>query len=469
LAKGFYDRLPDARNAMLTVNGWDKAAVRKIALDHQVCPYYLSHELVRWADVVVGDYNYYFDFNAMLYGLTVTNQWRVSVLVDEAHNMIERARKMYTAELDQTTLKFVRATAPAQLEGPLERLSRSLNAAHKEQDAPYQAYALIPGKFLNALQQATSAITDYLTEHPTSIDPGLQRFYFDALHFSRMAEAFGDHSLFDITLSSGDSPRSNRHGAMVCIRNIVPAPFLKERFAASRSTALFSATLSPWQFYSDTLGLPQDTPWVDVASPFRAEQLSVQVVRRISTRYRDREDSLSPIVELMARQFAKRPGNYLAFFSSFDYLQDVFTLFNSRHAHIPAWAQSRRMEEGEKEQFLARFAPDSQGIGFAVLGGAFAEGIDLPGDRLIGAFIATLGLPQINPVNEQIKCRMAAVFGTGYEYAYLYPGLQKVVQAAGRVIRTESDEGVVFLMDDRFATRDVLRLLPSWWKVEQNQ
>jgi len=152
----------------------------------------------------------------------------------------------------------------------------------------------------------------------------------------------------------------------------------------------------------------------------------------------------------MSRQFDKQPGNYLAFFSSFDYLQNVSALFSARYPLIPMWVQSRRMEEGEKNEFLARFTVAGCGVGFAILGGAFAEGIDLPGNRLIGAFIATLGLPQINPVNDQIRQRMHASFGAGYEYAYLYPGIQKVVQAAGRVIRTTSDRGVVFLIDDRF-------------------
>jgi Rad3-related DNA helicase len=124
------------------------------------------------------------------------------------------------------------------------------------------------------------------------------------------------------------------------------------------------------------------------------------------------------------------------------------------------------MDEAAREQFLERFTPSSRGIGFAVLGGSFGEGIDLPGERLIGAFIATLGLPQINAVNEQIMQRMSASFGAGYDYTYLYPGIQKVVQAAGRVIRTRRDRGVVYLIDDRFAEPDVLRLLPQWWAIE---
>jgi DNA excision repair protein ERCC-2 len=458
LAKGFYDRLPQARSAALAAGTMDKDALRSVALEHQVCPYYLSQDLARWSDVVVGDYNYYFDLSAMLYGLTIANQWRVSVLVDEAHNMIERARKMYTAELDQANFKFMRRSAPAPLKKALDRLNRSWNELHKEQAVPYQVYPALPEKFLSALQQATSAITDYMTENPTAVDASLQGFYFDALHFSRVAELFDEHSLFDIT-------KDGQADSVLCLRNVIPAPFLAQRFAAARSATLFSATLSPWHFYSDTLGMPGNTAWIDVESPFNAEQLSVQVVSRISTRYQHREDSLSPIADLMAGQYQQQPGNYLAFFSSFDYLQKVADVFKTRYPDIPMWEQARRMEEKEREQFLARFTPTSQGIGFAVLGGSFAEGIDLPGDRLIGAFIATLGLPQMNPVNEQIMQRMNTVFGAGYDYTYLYPGIQKVVQAAGRVIRTQSDQGVVYLIDDRFRRAEVLRLLPSWWKV----
>jgi DNA excision repair protein ERCC-2 len=134
---------------------------------------------------------------------------------------------------------------------------------------------------------------------------------------------------------------------------------------------------------------------------------------------------------------------------------------------LPCWEQQRQMPEAAREAFLARFTPGAQGIGFAVLGGAFAEGIDLPGERLIGAFVATLGLPQVNPVNEQVKARMEAAFaGRGYDYTYLYPGLQKVVQAAGRVIRSPADEGVLVLMDDRFSRAEVRALLPAWWEGE---
>jgi DNA excision repair protein ERCC-2 len=312
---------------------------------------------------------------------------------------------------------------------------------------------------VTALQNVNTAIGDHSTAHPAEVAPELLNFYFDTLHFTRLAESFGAHSLFDLTIA-GDDQRD----ITLCLRNVVPASFLKPRFLAARTSTLFSATLTPMHFHADLLGLPPDVAWVDVESPFDASQLRVRV-KPLSTRFAHRPASLAPIVALMAAQFARTPGNYLAFFSSFDYLRQVASLFRELHPDVPVWEQSRQMTEGARTDFLARFRDDGQGIGFAVLGGAFAEAVDLPGDRLIGAFIATLGLPQVNPVNEQMKARLETLFGAGHDYTYLYPGLQKVVQAAGRVIRTTTDEGIVFLIDDRFRRPEVRRLLPAWWNL----
>ncbi|PMY57021.1 ATP-dependent DNA helicase [Pseudomonas sp. GW456-L12] len=463
LAKGFYDRLPAARQAASQRSLLDQQALREIALAHGLCPYYLSQEMARWSDLLVADYNYYFDFSALLFGLAQANQWKVAALVDEAHNLVERGRSMYSASLDQYQLHSVRQAAPEALKKPLQRLNREWNALHKEQLRPYQAYDQAPAPLLKALSLCISAIGDYLNDHPQGLDSRLQGFYFDALQFARVAELFDEQFLFDISKRELNARRSLSE---LCLRNVVPAGFLAPRLSAARSTVLFSATLNPWHYYRDLLGLPETTVWVDVESPFSAAQLDVHIVSRISTRFAHRQASLAPIVELIASQFRQRPGNYLAFFSSFDYLQQVASLLAQQHPDIPLWQQSRGMDEGQRQGFLERFDADGQGVGFAVLGGAFGEGIDLPGSRLIGAFIATLGLAQLNPVNEQMKQRMAAIFGAGYDYTYLYPGLQKVVQAAGRVIRSQQDRGVVMLIDDRFAEPRVRQLLPGWWALD---
>lgn len=463
LAKGFYDRLPAARSAALKERWLDQQAVRNIAIAHGVCPYYLSQELCRWSDVVVCDYNYYFDLGALLHSLTLINQWRVCLLVDEAHNLVERGRGMYSAELDQARFKAMCRDAPKRLKNVLERIDRHWDQLHREQEVPYQVYPLAPDLLLAALGKAVSAITDLLTDQPEGNGGELLSFYLDAMLFCRLAESFGPHSLFDINRIDAGNGRSY---STLCIRNILPAPFLGPRFEDAHSATLFSATLSPSHYYLDLLGLPEETQCLDVASPFSAEQLHVQVVRNLSTRYQHRDASLAPICQLMARQYAERPGNYLAFFSSYQYLEQVLQELRREHPQIPVWAQSRQMDEAARQGFIERFQIGGRGIGFAVLGGVFGEGVDLPGERLIGAFVATLGLAQLNPINEEIRQRMDSLFGNGYDYTYLYPGLQKVVQAAGRVIRTPEDQGVLYLIDDRFARPEVRRLLPSWWQVE---
>jgi Rad3-related DNA helicase len=409
--------------------------------------------------MVVGDYNYYFDGSAMLYALAFERGWKTSVLVDEAHNMVSRARSMYSAELERAKLRAARANAPDIVKKALERVGRAWTGVDKDAPAPYQVLPEIPGKLVEALQNATGVVNDFLAEFPGPLDPDLQRFHFDALGFIRLAESFGEHSLCDLA-------RAGVRDSSISIRNVVPAPFLAPRFALARSVTLFSATLSPWHYFCDLLGMPPDTAWADVASPFSASQLDVHVAKGISTRYQHRTASLAPIADLIARQYGERPGNYLAFFSSFDYLEQVLAQLEAGHPEVPAWRQERRMSEPERAAFLGRFVPGGRGVGFAVLGGSFGEGIDLPGERLIGAFVATLGLPQVNPVNEQLRERMGAMFGSGYDYTYLYPGMQKVVQAAGRVIRTETDRGVVWLIDDRFARPEVRALLPAWWDVD---
>ncbi|MGF6553816.1 DNA excision repair protein ERCC-2 [Pseudomonas sp. S30_BP2TU TE3576] len=462
LARGFYDRLPAARQAASQLSLLNQSALREVALAHDVCPYYLSQEMARWADVVVADYNYYFDFSALLFGLAQANHWKVAVLVDEAHNLVERGRQMYSASLDQATFNGVRKTAPEALKKPMQRVNREWNAVHSPQTGAYQAYDQAPEKLLQALSSCSASIGDYLNDHPQGLDSALQGFYFDMLHFCRVAELFDEQFLFDI--SKRDLERK-RNLSQLCLRNVVPAGFIRPRLSAARSTVLFSATLSPRHYYADLLGTPADTVCIDVESPFHADQLQVHIVNQISTRFVHRQASLEPIVDLIARQFCERPGNYLAFFSSFDYLQQVAQLLAEKHPHIKRWSQSRGMDEAQRQQFLDQFHADGQGVGFAVLGGAFGEGIDLPGARLIGAFIATLGLAQLNPVNEQMKRRMAAIFGAGYDYTYLFPGVQKVVQAAGRVIRTQQDQGVVMLIDDRFGESRVKQLLPRWWAI----
>lgn len=480
LARGFFDRLPAARDEAVAGDApLTRDALRELARHHAVCPYYLSQELARWADVVVGDYNHVFDHGALLHGLTLADGLRSVVLVDEAHNLIERSRDNFSARLDPAELRAARAAAPVSLHKPLDRLRRAWSALAQEDDAPYRVLPALPARLDKAMRALIEAIGGHLAEAPRAPpEPALLALYFVLLHVARLLEAYdASHSLIDLVRdlvrdpvpdTGREAPSRRRRPALpvLTLRNVIPAPFLKPRFAAMHATVLFSATLAPMPYYADTLGLPDEAAWLEVDSPFSPAQLAVRVVPSLSTRWRDRAASVAPIVRLIGEQFTRQPGNYLAFFASHDYLAQVADAFIERYPDVPAWRQARRMDEAERAAFTARFVPGGAGIGFAVLGGLFAEGVDLPGTRLIGAFIATLGLPQLNPVNEALRERLQQRFGQGFEYAYLYPGLRKVVQAAGRVVRTPEDTGTLHLIDDRFGRADVRRLLPGWWQCE---
>ncbi|MES2949842.1 MAG: ATP-dependent DNA helicase [Pseudomonadota bacterium] len=486
LAQGFYDRLPQARRAAAQ-RGWlDQQNLRAVALEHTVCPYYLGHEMVRWADVVVGDYNYYFDRSAMLYALTSTNAWRVSVLVDEAHNLYSRACSMYSGDVTQAETVAVAPELPDALRSRVHEMLNqwdllTMAAQRKE---PVQTWSLldeVPEAWLRSVQRFNSAVGEYLNDHATETPGAWLVFYFKTLAFATLAEEFGEHSLCELNLGGAQvnaesrkqqidlladdtPPTGTGEAGALTLRNVVPAHFIRPRIEAADSLVLFSATLNPADYYINLLGLPDSTQSMDVPCPFDPAQLTV-AVHPLSTRRDDRLASLDELVDTMAAQFEQQRGNYLAFFSSFDYLELALARLQVRHPGLPVWAQQRQMGEASRHAFLQQFDAQGQGIGFAVLGGVFGEGVDLPGKRLIGAFIATLGLPQFDDLNQAICQRMQAMFGRGYDYTYLFPGMQKVVQAAGRVIRTPTDTGTVLLLDDRYRQARYRALLPSWWRL----
>ncbi|ARU05977.1 ATP-dependent DNA helicase [Comamonas serinivorans] len=470
LARGFFDRLPAARAAAPALADWHPASVRTLALAHGICPYYLAQELVRWSDVVVGDYNHYYDSSALLHALTREQGWRVGVLVDEAHNLVDRARRMYSAELSPFTLAAARQQATGPVRTALDRLRRCCTALASTQTADYAVLDAVPPTLLTALQRVTQAVGQAQDAGLQALGEDLLALHFEALQLLQLAEQFGPHALFDIArlpARATDRPHA-RASAVLGIRNVIPAPHLAPRHASAQATVLFSGTLNPPAFYRDLLGLPPTTAQVDIDTPFAADQLQVHVVREVSTRWADRAQSLTPIADLVAQQHARAPGNYLCFFSSFDYLQRVAERLRERHPALPLCLQTPAMDAAGREAFLAGFTETSRVVGLVVLGGVFAEGVDLPGRRLIGAFVATLGLPQLGPVNDAMRRVLAQRFGArqGDDYTYLYPGLRKVVQAAGRVIRSEDDRGTIHLIDDRYGRPHVQALLPRWWRLQ---
>ncbi len=477
LARGFYDRLPAAREQVVldaASTGVGARGVAAVAAHHAVCPYYLAQEMVRWADVIVADYNHWFDRGGWLHAMSVEHGWSVALLVDEAHNLVERARDMYTATLRWRDWQRARRVAPSALRRPLNRIVRAWAAVEK----PHSGYAPIdvPQRLVQAIGRSIVEWVDAWGGHadadsgglpggPAPADPLLLECFGQALGFEALAASFGDHAMADVTLDASPGLTASHARPEVSIRNIVPAPYVAARLSTARSVVMFSATLQPFAYYRDMLGLPADTACLEVDSPFRAEQLEVRIAADLSTRWRDRERSIAPIVRAIGERHAQRPGNYLAFFGSYAYMQAAADAFTAAFPHVATRRQQPGMDDEARAGFLARFdARGAGGVAFAVLGGTFAEGIDLPGERLVGAFVATLGMAQPTPVNEAMCERIERLFGDGHAYVYFYPGMRRVVQAAGRVIRTPDDRGVVYLLDDRFAQVRARRVLPSWWR-----
>lgn len=548
LARGFFDRLPQARQAAANCYWLDQNEIRRIALSNDICPYYLTQEMARWSDLIVGDVNHYFDRQALLFSLTLQNDWRVVPLVDEAHNLIDRARGMYSAQLDRALYSKAAKCAPEPLKKPIQAVQQGwrklIAEAAGEQaealssNASRQPLAIhldqVPDQLNGYLHQLVTELTDYLVEQPgpqgmasqqIGLDPqselNLQQLLFDTLGFLRLAELFDRHSLCTLELSAGQTRfREPKVKATLRIQNLIPADFLRERFNTAFATVLFSATLSPAEYYRDLLGMAggrsddaetagrtestgnsgntvktddanttdkaiktgnpikgddtedkskpdtskqiRDALWFSLPGPFRREQLDLRLVP-ISTRFKDRNRSIEPLCQRIARQYQQKPGNYLVYLSSFSYLEQLQRGLERFCSDLPLQVQSAGMKEEERQRFIQRFRQEQGLVGLAVLGGAFSEGIDLPGDALIGVFVATLGLPPYDSFHETLSQRLEQRFGDGYRYTYLYPGLRKVIQAAGRLIRTPEDTGVIELIDDRFMQQEVQALMPGWW------
>lgn len=464
LARGFFDRLPAAREQARGLRRLDLNALRGIAGAHGICPYYLGQEMARWVDVVVGDVNHYFDRHALLHALTREQEWRVGLLVDEAHNLVARARAMYSTSLEQGELHALQAKLPAdartalgRLDQALGRLEIDLPEGRDEPEAP-------PQPLRDAVTRTISALGAHLAEDPARPDTEVRTLYFRMLAFQQLCESFGPHSLCALQRGRDTGLLANEQLGLA-IHNVVPAPHLAPRLQAATGVVAFSATLAPFDYFRRLLGFPEATTTLDAPSPFDPARLGVHRVTHIDTTWRGRPASARPIADLMARQYRLRPGNYLACFSSFSYLQAVAEALASQHPDIPQRRQHAGMAEAERQAFIGGFRPEDPAIAFAVLGGIFAEGVDLPGERLIGAFVATLGLPPVSSLHDRMAEAIEGIFGTdtGWRYTYLYPGLQKVIQAAGRVIRSADDTGCVYLIDPRYSRPEVRALLPPAW------
>lgn len=462
-AKGYYDRVNDGLWDMLNNDDqYTRPVIEKYARKHELCPFELSLDISRFCDLVIGDYNYLFDPTVYLRRFFEEENKTNLVLVDEAHNLVNRSKEMYSASISRENI--------AQMQKDLDKSFKKLNRAFTRVDNEFElihqslegkAYhhqQAAPESLINSLFKLQEQIKEWLAENPDH--PAQQKMlpvYFEIIRFTRMSEFYDDHYQTTVEHKSYD--------LIVKEYCIDPSWFLEQTMEKVGSSILFSASFSPLDYYQEVLGGGEDSLTYRLPSPFPNENRLVLVDASIQTTYQMRTQSIPKIAASIERLVKTKTGNYLVFFPSFQYLDQVADYFHDVYPEYAIQIQGSKLNEAEREDFLAAFVdqPERTLIGFCVLGGIFSEGIDLVGERLIGTVVVGVGLPQVNHEQELIKEYYDEKRNQGFSYAYQLPGMNKVIQAAGRVIRTMEDQGIILLLDQRYTNPHYQKLLPVSW------
>ncbi len=465
-AKGYFDRINAATKDLFESEMlYTKEQIVNYAKKHCVCPFEYSLAMASISDAVIGDYNYMFDPRAYLRRFFDEPSPHIA-LIDEAHNLYDRACEMYSASLNKSVIEEMHRLFKKRN----QTLGKALGAlklkfieyGHElEESNSYDLFKKdIDQLLLNKSKRLLEVLEKYLYNYPeTEYKPQLTALYFDLNQFLRIADFYNDSFRF----------RYERDGANVKVSIVClnPSLYLSERMERVRSSILFSATLHPLSYYHTVLLHDESCEQIFLPSPFEREHLSLYVHHGISTKFKFRHQSVGALISVIYHVTQRQKGNYLVFFPSYHYLEMVYEAYEQLVGDQQVTLkQEREMNEAERDLFLSSFEEDPQQtlVAFAVLGGVFSEGIDLVGHRLIGSIIVGVGLPQINPLTEQRRLYFEQTFNKGYLFAYVYPGFNKVMQAVGRVIRTETDKGIVVMIDDRYIEPTYLSLFPYEWQ-----
>jgi len=474
---GHYDRINDALYALLSScpDEVTKEKIDEIALSYKVCPYELSLDATLYCDVIICDCNYLFDPRVYLrrFFEEGCNTSENIALIDEAHDLVDRAREMYSAELSSRVYESIAAIIPDSdhiLYSPLNRLCSCLASIRKKcrdnefydgeekcgsilKKEPFEGVSEAARVFFTAAMEWINVNGENASEVPfsaTNLEATVRDAAFAAKRFADM-QKLADERFVHFAERRGKDTKVR----LICID---PSKLLDIRMSRVRSAVLFSATLRPIEYFCDILG-GKDAEAMELPSPFDSEQLFCGIMNRVSTRYADREYTLDAVIETIDTVVNARIGNYLVFLPSYEMLKKVALAYRRFDPSADIVVQKPDMTLDERKKFLSRFTDDSATVGFAVIGGMFGESIDLAGEKLIGTVIVGTGLARLNTDSNIIADYYAEKLEAGFEYAYLYPAMNKVLQAIGRVIRTEEDKGVCILIDDRFATPQYSRLL----------
>ena len=476
-ARGYYDRVDNAIFSLISKqNGYNLKALNEVAREHSVCPYELSLDISELCDVVICDYNYLFSPSVYLkrYFAPGVSDEKYAFLIDEAHNLADRARDMYSSEISKrevdTLLGMVDVEKDQRLFESLEKFSIAMRGLRrlcrdnlvKEADGTESGFYMSRNSlasFGEEVEQFVHGCEPWLKanrDHPLYFD--VYSVYSVAKNYLLILEYYDEKFLTYVMVFGGD--------IKIRLYCLDPSYVLSHCMSRGVASVLFSATFTPLDYFSDLLGGGKKARHLNLPTPFSQENLFVCAVDTVSTRYDDRnEKTYRKIAALLAAAVSPKPGNYIAYFPSYSFMEGVREAFEKKFPKVKLVVQSKGMGRAEKEKFLAEFKEDvgKLRIGMCVLGGSFSEGIDLPGSKLIGTVVVGVGLPGISNENNIIKEYYDIKSECGYDYAYTFPGMNNVLQAAGRVIRRDEDKGIVILIDDRYAEPRYKMLFPPQW------
>ena len=480
-ANGYYDRLDYALREMLeSYTGYSSSLISQVAKKYNVCPYELSLDLSELCDVVICDYNYAFDpivYFRRYFGVNAPSA-KYTFLVDEAHNLLDRVRESYSVSLSY--LEFCRVQNQIDpldksqaaglftfVESSFARLKRLCKDTLVKDDNGERGFYIsntVYDAFNKSLSHFVIKANELLFKNPEHyLAEEITELLFAVKKYLKITELFDGNFRFYVSVFDGDITAK-----CYCLD---PSDLLDTLFLRAESAVLFSATLTPPEYFCSVLGGGKQARAVSLPSPFDPERLCVAVADYVNTRFEDREDNAKRFATVIAATVKPRAGNYIAYFPSYKCLEDTYFAFKRKYPNVVTVVQKKNMSASERQEFLSAFKDDSGKlrIGFCVLGGAFSEGVDLPGSRLIGSIIFGVGLPALsnekNIIREHYDSKNDE--GVGYDYAYTFPGMNNVLQAAGRVIRSAEDTGVVVLADDRYATPKYRALFPTHWQGVQ--
>ncbi|MBX0342838.1 ATP-dependent DNA helicase [Lactiplantibacillus plantarum] len=470
---GYYDRLKPALKDLLTHEDQiTRSVIEQYARKHTVDPFEFSLDTSLFCDVIICDYNYLFDPLVYLQRLFSERDDDNFFLIDEVHNLVSRSRDMYSAAVsDQPISALLKLAKPDKsqpsddLQRELKKVRRSFTRISKtliDDQVTEQVLPDPPDKLLRTLRTFNEFVTDWLAQQkPGPLLDAVRDYFFACLTFVKIGD------LYDGSYQT----RFVLDGHHLTIKELCldPSDFLNRSLELGSGAVLFSATLTPMAYYQRVLGGEANSLAYQLPSPFPPKHQAILVTQYVQTTYHEREHNVPRIIASLHAMLTAKHGNYLVFFPSYGYLLQIKTAFEAAYPDVATTAQASTMDATARQTFLNQFqsAPSQTLLGFCVLGGIFSEGIDLRGDRLIGVAIVSVGLPGINPETNLIRDYYDHQNGLGFAYAYQLPGMNNVLQAAGRLIRSAKDTGIVLLLDQRFASRRYTDLFPAHWQYYQ--